>query len=29
MNVTSQHTERLKELLEEIYTEVNLLKKQL
>ena len=29
MNVTSEHTERFKELLEEIYTEVNLLKKQL
>ena len=29
MNATSEHTERFKELLEEIYTEVNLLKKQL
>ena len=29
MNATSEHTERFKELLDEIYTEVNLLKKQL
>lgn len=29
MNATSEHIERFKELLEEIYTEVNLLKKQL
>ena len=29
MNVTSQNTERFKELLEEVYTEVDLLKKQL
>ena len=29
MNATNEHTERFKELLEEIYTEVNLLKKQL
>ena len=29
MNATSEHTERFKELLEGIYTEVNLLKKQL
>lgn len=29
MNVTSEHTERFKELLEEVYTEVDLLKKQL
>lgn len=29
MNVASEHIERFKELLEEIYTEVNLLKKQL
>ena len=29
MNVTSEHTERFKELLEEVYTEVELLKKQL
>jgi hypothetical protein len=29
MNVTTEHTERFKELLEEVYTEVDLLKKQL
>ena len=29
MNVTSEHTERFKELLEEVYNEVDLLKKQL
>ena len=29
MNATNEHTERFKELLEDIYTEVNLLKKQL
>ena len=29
MNVTSQNTERFKELLEEVCTEVDLLKKQL
>ena len=29
MNATSEHTERFKELLEEVYTEVDLLKKQL
>ena len=29
MNVTSEHTEHFKELLEEVYTEVDLLKKQL
>ena len=29
MNATNEHTERFKELLEVIYTEVNLLKKQL
>ena len=29
MNATNEHTQRFKELLEEIYTEVNLLKKQL
>jgi hypothetical protein len=29
MNVTSEHTERFKELLEELSTEVDLLKKQL
>ena len=29
MNATPEHTERFKELLEEVYTEVDLLKKQL
>lgn len=29
MNVTSEHTERFKGLLEEVYTEIDLLKKQL